>query len=68
MITDDVPAVRLPADHAVITWLRLSRRAEERKTGEILVLRHQLAVLQRHQARRPRLTWADRALLAPWWP
>jgi hypothetical protein len=36
----------------VIAWLRLSRRDEEWKTGEILLLRHQLAVLQRHQARR----------------
>ena len=39
----------------VITWLRLSRREEMRKTAEILILRHQLAVLQRRQPRRPRL-------------
>src|SRR5450759_2901116 len=44
--------------------LRLSRRAEAWKTAEILILRHQLAVLQRHQPRRPKLDWADRALLA----
>src|SRR5450631_826207 len=44
--------------------LRLSRRAEAWKTAEILVLRHQLAVLQRRQGCRPKLTWADRALLA----
>src|ERR1039457_801483 len=34
------------------------------KTAEILILRHPLAVLQRHQPRRPNLNWADRALLA----
>jgi putative transposase len=44
-------------------WLRLSRREEAWKTAEILILRHQLAVLQRRQPRRPKLNWADRALL-----
>jgi putative transposase len=44
--------------------LRLSRREEAWKTAEILILRHQLAVLQRRQPRRPKLNWADRALLA----
>src|SRR3989442_10675340 len=44
-------------------WLRLSRREETWKTAEILILRHQLAVLQRRQPRRPNLNWADRALL-----
>src|SRR5712691_1189020 len=48
----------------VVSWLRLSRREETWKTAEILILRHQLAVLQRRQPRRPNLTWADRALLA----
>jgi putative transposase len=48
----------------VTTWLRLSQREEAWQTAEILILRHQLAVLQRHQPRRPKLTWADRALLA----
>src|SRR5664279_4223428 len=48
----------------VTAWLRLSRREETWKTAEILILRHQLAVLQRRQPRRPKLTWADRALLA----
>src|SRR5450755_4021348 len=48
----------------VAAGLRLSRREEMWKTGEILMLRHQLAVLQRRQPRRPKLDWADRALLA----
>jgi putative transposase len=48
----------------VAAWLRLSRREEAWKTTEILILRHQLAVLQRRQPGRPRLNWADRALFA----
>jgi putative transposase len=48
----------------ITTWLRLSRREGAWQTAEILILRHQLAVLQRRQPRRPHLTWADRALLA----
>src|ERR1022692_843245 len=48
----------------VAMWLRLSRREEAWKTAEILILRHQVAVLQRWQPRRPMLNWADRALLA----
>jgi|SRR6266702_5549743 len=46
------------------SWLRLSQREETWKTAEILLLRHQLAVLQRRQRRRPDLDWADRALHA----
>jgi hypothetical protein len=45
-------------------WLRLSRRDEARKAAEILMLRHQLAVLQRRQPGRPKLNRADRAPLA----
>jgi putative transposase len=48
----------------VAAWLRLSQREEAWQTAEILVLRHQLAVLQRRQPRPPDMTWADRALLA----
>jgi putative transposase len=47
----------------VAAWLRLSRREDAWKTAEILILRHQLTVLQR-RSRCPRLNWADRALLA----
>ena len=46
------------------SWLRLSQREETWKTAEILILRHQLAVLQRRQPRRLALDWADRAFLA----
>ena len=48
----------------VASWLRLSRRQQTWKTAEILILRHQLAIGQRRQPRRPGLDWADRALLA----
>src|SRR6266699_2960993 len=41
----------------------LRRRSEREKEIEILLLRHQLRVLQR-QVARPQLTPADRALLA----
>ena len=44
-------------------WLTLLPRSDNAKNTEILVLRHQIAVLQR-QVRSPRLTWADRAVLA----
>jgi putative transposase len=45
-------------------WLRLSRHEEAWKTAEIMILRHQLAVVPRHQPYRPKPNWADRALLA----
>src|ERR1035441_527387 len=47
----------------VAAWLRLSQREEAWKTAEILILRHQLAVLQQRQPRPPDVNWADRALL-----
>jgi putative transposase len=49
----------------LMAWLRLARRKEAWKVAEILLLRHQLAVLQRQQPRRPDLNWADRAFQAP---
>ena len=36
----------------VISWLRLSQREEAWQTAGILILRHQLAVLQRRQPSR----------------
>ena len=45
-------------------WLRLSLRPESWKSAEILLLRHQLAVLQRQVHVRPRMTWTDRAFIA----
>jgi hypothetical protein len=47
----------------VLGWMVLLARSEPAKEIEILVLRHQLAVLQR-RAPRPRMSWADRALIA----
>jgi hypothetical protein len=44
-------------------WLRLSRRAESCRSAEILLLRHQLRVLQGQIDCRPKGTWADRALI-----
>jgi hypothetical protein len=43
-------------------WLVLLGRSDRSTDIEILVLRHQLAVLQR-QISRPRFCWADRALI-----
>jgi hypothetical protein len=47
----------------VFNWLALLARSDRTKDAEILILRHQVAVLQR-QARTPKLSWADRAILA----
>jgi hypothetical protein len=40
------------------SWLRLSRREGTWQAAEILLLRHQLTVLQRRQPHRPDLDWA----------
>jgi hypothetical protein len=47
----------------VFSWLRLVAREGAWKDAEILVLHHQLAVLQCRQACRPELMWVDRALI-----
>jgi len=46
----------------LLAWVALLARSDLAKDAEILVLRHQLAVLQRH-ASAPRLSWADRAII-----
>jgi putative transposase len=51
-------AVRVPS------LVRLSRRSSAWKDAEILLLRHQVALLERRSTASPELTWADRALFA----
>jgi putative transposase len=47
----------------LLGWIVLHARSDATKEIEILVLRHQLAVLQRRTP-RPRMSWTDRALIA----
>jgi putative transposase len=47
----------------LLGWIVLRNRSDTTKEIEILVLRHQLAVLQRRTPRPP-MSWTDRALIA----
>jgi putative transposase len=47
----------------VLGWLVLLARSDAAKDTEILVLRHEVAVLRRRVA-RPKPDWADRAVIA----
>jgi hypothetical protein len=47
----------------LLSWMVLHARSEDAKEIEILVLRHQLAVLRRRTP-RPRISWTDRAVIA----
>jgi putative transposase len=45
----------------VFGWIALLARSDTAKDAEILVLRHQLAMLQR-QLKSPRVSWTDRGM------
>ena len=47
----------------LLSWMVLHARSDASKEIEILLLRHQLAVLQRRRP-RPRISWTDRAVIA----
>jgi hypothetical protein len=47
----------------LLSWLALLPRSSASKNAEILILRHEVAVLRRSNP-KPRINWTDRAVLA----
>jgi putative transposase len=47
----------------LLSWLALSARSSASKNAEILVPRHEVAVLRRGNP-KPKIDWTDRAVLA----
>ena len=47
----------------VLSWLVLLARSDAAKDAEILMLRHEVAVLRRNK-QRPTMTWVDRAIFS----
>ena len=58
-----VPSPALSDQIRVFGWLVLLGRSQASKNAEIMMLRHEVAVLRR-QVTRPTPDWADRAVLA----
>ena len=59
-----VPSPALPnLRSALCGWLVLLGRSSASKNAELLVLKHEVTVLRRTKP-RPRLDWADRAVMA----
>jgi len=63
MVSIRVPPCALPIFARLGGWLILLGRSTASKDIELLVLRYEAAVLRRASP-RPRLDWADRAVLA----
>ena len=64
MITDVSIRLLYLIFNQLLSWLTQLPRAPSSKDIELLVLRHEVAVLRRTNP-KPRLDWADRALFAP---